>query len=661
MKTNATNPQAALFNNVQGSAATDSTALPLPMSPLADIINSSIPTDHGEPLEKFPELLNILQYIASLNLEEKVQQMKMIDGFFAKNISFPSSVKDKAKLEIPLFILEDDEEEADPDECDILSSEARKAPDIIEIEDLLRKHNYPHEVVEFASSELKQLESATYRSSDRYKQYQFLRRLLTLPWDKEQEETLDLVEAKTILDESHYGMVKAKDRILEYLAVRKNTRGLCRQPILCLVGPPGVGKSTIGESIAEAMGRKFLRFSVGGMDDEMLIKGCHRTYSASKCGRIMELLDRAGVNNPVIMIHEIDKLCVSRQGDPAAALLEVLDPELNSSFVDHYFEMPFDLSNVFFIATANSLNITEPLLNRMEVIELPGYNHEEKLEIAKHYIVPRCINGTGLHSHWIKFSDEALEDIIKNYTAEPGIRGLSQQIDAILRKIVREKLEHGPFEKYITPESVRDYLGQPKVNNAKTPAKDEIGIAYGLAVGSYCGCVKPVEALLFPGKGQFKFTGNVGETMQESAEAALSFIKSRADVYGIPHDFFESRDIHIHAPEGGIAKDGPSAGVTLATALISAVLDIPVKHEVAMTGEINLRGQVLPIGGVSEKLLAAYHDGKTTVILPSANAADLEQMPQKVLKTIKIVWADTIDDVLKEALTRAPIFAPKLW
>ncbi len=446
-------------------------------------------------LERLNDLLNNLESkLNTLDLAEKVKHLQAIDTFFAKSNQHLSAIEAlSTKDSISITDIETMEMTDNPIED--YPEDIPKQPDILEIERLLKSSSYPENVFDYAKKELEQLNSATYRSSERYKQFQFLRNLLTLPWTEMQEETLDIKKARGILNKNHYGMTKAKDRILEYLAVRQNSQGKSRQPILCLVGPPGVGKSSIGKSIAEAMGRKFIRFSVGGLDDETVIKGVHRSYSNSKPGRIIEIMKVAGVKNPVIMIDEIDKLGVSRQGDPAAALLEVLDPELNNSFADHYIEMPYDLSEVFFITTANSLSISGPLLDRMEIIELPGYSQEEKLKIAKNFLIPKRVIETGMISEDIRFSDEALNELIADYTAEPGIRGLNRNIEKILRKIVRKKMEGEPFTRYLTSESIRMYLGQPKISHAKTPGKDETGIAYGLAVGPVSSCVMPIEAI----------------------------------------------------------------------------------------------------------------------------------------------------------------------
>lgn len=610
--------------------------------------------DTSIQLERFILLLDILEHkINSLDLGDKVKHLESLDEFFAKTNEHLAAI-DALNEKVPHFENETETIEIADDFSEDRTETYPKEADILEIEGLLEKSHYPKEILDYAKKELEQLNSATYRSSERYKQFQYLRTLLSLPWTQIQKESLDIKKAKAILDKNHYGMAKAKDRILEYLAVRQNSQGKSRQPILCLVGPPGVGKSSIGKSIAEAMGRKFIRFSVGGLDDETVIKGVHRSYSGSKPGRIIEIMKEAGVKNPVIMIDEIDKLGISRRGDPAAALLEVLDPELNQSFVDHYIEKPYDLSEVFFITTANSLSVSGPLLDRMEVIEMPGYSLEEKLEIVKQYLIPKRLLETGLQSEDIRFTDEALKDVIEGYTAEAGIRRLDRSIETIMRKTIRKKMEGEPFMRLITPESVRMYLGQPKIIHSKTPAKDETGIAYGLAVSQVYSCVTPIEAVLHAGKGMLKFTGNVGKVMRESAEAALSFIKSRASVFNIPDDFFENKDIHIHAPEAAVSKEGPSAGLAIATALASAVLGIPVRHDVTMTGEINLRGQVLAIGGVCEKITAAHREGKTTVILPRSNDKDFDDVPSSILERIKIVLADNLDDVLREALTEDP-------
>ncbi len=486
----------------------------------------------------------------------------------------------------------------------------------------------------------------------------YLHWLLELPWSEETEDRLDMQEAQDILNEHHYGLPKAKDRILEYLAVRSLKPRRNRQPILCFVGPPGTGKTSLGESIAEAMGRKFVRRSLGGVRDEAEIRGHRRTYLGSMPGRILETLNKVGVSNPLFMLDEIDKLSSDIHGDPASALLEVLDPEQNHSFSDHYLEVPFDLSKVFFITTANTvMSIPPALLDRMEMIEFPGYIEEEKLEIARQFLIPDQLEENGLHDESIDFTEEALRFIIKSYTYEAGVRELERKIGAVLRKTARKKAEGEEIIKLITPEVVEQRLGPVEFFPITAELQDEIGMSTAIAWTENGGEIMQIEVLVIPGKGNLQITGQVGEIMQESAQAALSYLKSKAEVFEIPKDLFEESDIHIHIPEGAIPKDGPSAGITMATALSSAVLGIPIHHEVAMTGEVTLRGRVLPVGGVREKVLAAHRAGIKTILLPTKNEKDLVDVPKSVIEQLNLVFVDHMDEVLKQALTQAPVYA----
>lgn len=476
--------------------------------------------------------------------------------------------------------------------------------------------------------------------------------VLDLPWNKKTKDNYDLERAKSILDKDHYNLEKVKERIIEYLAVKKLTKGKSSNvQILCFVGPPGVGKTSLGKSIAESLGRKFVRIALGGIRDEAEIRGHRRTYVGAMPGRIIQAIKQAGTSNPLIMLDEIDKIAISYQGDPAAALLEVLDPEQNKNFVDLYIGLPFDLSNVFFICTANRIDtIPRPLLDRMEVLHLSGYSEEEKVFIAKNHLIPKLLTDHGFEPSEVRFTDEAILEIIRGYTRESGVRNLQRQISAVLRKIALKKLkgETGPFA--VDTKDVREFLGVPRRYEQKeeTPM---VGIATGLAWTEVGGEIMLIEATKFKGKGGLILTGSLGDVMKESAQAALSYIKSKAEEYHIDPDIFSQIDIHVHVPEGAVPKDGPSAGVALATAMLSLLTEIPVRMDVAMTGEITLRGRVLPVGGLKEKILAAKRAGIYEVILPEKNKDEvLEELPEYVRDKMKLHFVSRLEEVFDIAL-----------
>ncbi len=478
--------------------------------------------------------------------------------------------------------------------------------------------------------------------------------LVEIPWGKATKDSLEINRAQDILNEDHYFLEKVKERILEFLAVRKLKKKM-KGPILCFVGPPGVGKTSLGKSIARAMGRKFVRISLGGVRDEAEIRGHRRTYVGALPGRIIQGLKQAGTNNPVFMLDELDKLGSDFRGDPSSALLEVLDPEQNNSFSDHYINLPFNLSNVMFIATANQMDtIPGPLRDRMEVISLAGYTEEEKLGIAKRYLVPRQVKENGITDEIISFSEEALRTLIAKYTREAGLRNLEREIGSVCRKVARKIAEGGGKHFAITAGTVAKYLGPPKFLREEEMERNEVGVVTGLAWTPVGGEVLFVEASVMKGKGGLTLTGQLGDVMKESVQAALSYIRARAVELQLPEDFYATMDIHVHVPAGAIPKDGPSAGVTMATALVSALTRIPVRKDVAMTGEITLRGKVLPIGGLKEKILAAARLGVNTVVIPLQNFKDLEDVPKTILKKLKIVTATSIDDVLAVALESFP-------
>jgi len=483
--------------------------------------------------------------------------------------------------------------------------------------------------------------------------------ILELPWTQTTEDNLDVRHAAKILDQYHYGLPKVKERILEYIAVRSLKPKKHRQPILCFSGPPGTGKTSLGRSIAEALGRKFVRLSLGGVRDEAEIRGHRRTYIGALPGRILQTMRRAETINPLFMLDEVDKISSDYRGDPAAALLEVLDPEQNYTFSDHYLEIPYDLSKIMFITTANWVGrIPSPLLDRMEVIEFDGYIEDDKIEIARRFLIPRQLEENGLDEDDIVFSAQSLQRMIREYTYEAGVRNLEREIGRVCRKIARAKAEQKRFSTRIHGQAIEKLLGPPQFFNAEAERKDEIGIATALAWTENGGDLMPVEVVLVDGKGNLQITGQVGDVMQESAQAALSYLKSRSGQYKIKSETYENTDIHIHIPEGAIPKDGPSAGITIATALISAFTRHPVRREVGMTGEITLRGRVLPIGGVREKIMAAHRAGLKKVIIPKQNMKDLVDLPKRVRSDVRILPVDHMDQVLDVALLVHPPKSP---
>jgi ATP-dependent Lon protease len=468
------------------------------------------------------------------------------------------------------------------------------------------------------------------------------------------EDNLSVKHAAHRLEADHYGLPRAKERILEYIAVRSLNPKRLRQPILCFIGPPGTGKTSLGRSIAEALGRKFVRLSLGGVRDEAEIRGHRRTYIGALPGRILQTMRRAGTINPLFMLDEVDKLGQDFRGDPASALLEVLDPEQNHAFSDHYLELPYDLSKVLFITTANTTStIPSALLDRMEVIEFPGYIEEEKLEIARRFLIPRQLDESGLQPDDLHITDQALQRMIREYTYEAGVRNLEREIGRIFRKVARMKAEGKRFPAQIGASAIERFLGPPQFFNLEAERRNEVGVATAVAWTETGGEIMPVEVLLIEGKGNLQITGQIGNIMQESAQAALSFLKSRARKFEIDPEIFEHVDIHIHIPEGAIPKDGPSAGITICTALISAFTGSEVQREVGMTGEITLRGNVLPVGGVREKVLAAHRAGLKTVILPRRNLKDLVDVPKRARNELKIVPVEHMDQVLEVALVEA--------
>lgn len=480
----------------------------------------------------------------------------------------------------------------------------------------------------------------------------YLETVLALPWNKKTKEVIDIKKAEQILERDHYGLEKVKERILEYLSVRRLTGG-AHSPILCLVGPPGVGKTSIARSVAEALGRKYVRISLGGVHDESDIRGHRKTYIGAMPGRIMAALTQAKSKNPLMLLDEIDKMGADYKGDPSAALLEVLDAEQNSAFRDHYTEVDFDLSDVLFMTTANTLDtVSRPLLDRMEVIEISGYTEEDKLCIARDYLVPRQKERNGLDGVRVSVGEDTIHDIINYYTREAGVRGLEKQIGAMFRKTAKTVVEENKKSVKITPKNLEKYLGKHKFNYEKMNKNDEIGVARGLAWTAAGGDTLSIEVNVMKGTGKVQLTGKLGDVMKESASAAISYARANADRLGIDPDFYEKKDIHIHVPEGAVPKDGPSAGITMATAVISALTATPIRRDVAMTGEVTLRGRVLAIGGLREKSTAAHRAGVSTVIIPMDNKPDIDDIPETVKRDIKFVPVSTMDEVLKTALAR---------
>ncbi len=526
--------------------------------------------------------------------------------------------------------------------------------EIAELEKRISRAGMPKEAREKAKSELAKLKLMSPMSAEATVVRNYIDWLAKAPWRRRTKVKHDLVGAETVLNEDHFGLEKVKERIVEYLAVQQRVQKL-KGPILCLVGPPGVGKTSLGQSIARATNRKFVRMSLGGVRDEAEIRGHRRTYIGSMPGKIIQNMARTGVRNPLFLLDEVDKMSMDFRGDPSSALLEVLDPEQNSTFNDHYLEVDFDLSEVMFVCTANSLNIPAPLLDRMEVIRLPGYTEDEKANIARRYLLPKQVKGNGLKPEEIKVSDPAILEIVRHYTREAGVRNLERELSKICRKSVKELLLNKKLRQVsVTPKNLSKYLGVKRFRYGRAEDADQVGQVTGLAWTEVGGELLTIEAAVMPGKGKLTHTGQLGEVMQESIQAAMTVVRSRAAVLGLEPEFYQKADVHIHVPEGATPKDGPSAGVGMCTALVSALTRSPVRSDVAMTGEITLRGEVLPIGGLKEKLLAAHRGGIRTVLIPSENVKDLAEIPDNIKGNLEIKAVKWIDEVLQLALRTMP-------
>jgi ATP-dependent Lon protease len=522
-----------------------------------------------------------------------------------------------------------------------------------ELEARIKKTRLSKEAREKALGELKKLRTMSPMSAEATVVRNYLDWILSIPWKKRSKVKNDVVEAEKVLDADHYGLEKVKERILEYLAVQSRSQKM-RGPILCLVGPPGVGKTSLGKSIARATGRNFVRMSLGGVRDEAEIRGHRRTYIGSMPGKVLQGMKKAKTSNPLFLLDEIDKLCADWRGDPSSALLEVLDPEQNATFADHYLEVDYDLSDVMFVTTANSLRMPQPLLDRMEIIRIPGYTEDEKVEISKRHLIAKQTEAHSLKPGEWSITDEAMLDLIRYYTREAGVRNLEREIANLARKAVKEIVTKKSKKVVFNRKNLEKYAGVRRYRYGEAEESDMVGVVTGLAWTEVGGEILTIESVLLPGKGAVKHTGKLGDVMQESVSAALSYVRSRSISFGIKPTLFEKRDIHVHVPEGATPKDGPSAGVAMATSIVSILTGIPIRREIAMTGEITLRGRVLPIGGLKEKLLAALRAGITTVFIPKDNEKDLAEIPDNVKKHLKIIPVSHVDDVIAQALVRKP-------
>jgi ATP-dependent Lon protease len=588
-----------------------------------------------------------------LEIEDPIERLKRVSEILSKEVevlSMQQKIQAQAKGEMDKtqreYFLREQLKAIQKE----LGELDERAEEVADFRKRIKDAKMPEKVLKECEKQLKRLEKMHPDTAESATVRTYLEWMVELPWSKKSKDNLDIKAAAKVLNEDHYDLEKVKERILEYLAVRK-LKDKMKGPILCFVGPPGVGKTSLGKSIARALGREFVRISLGGVRDEAEIRGHRRTYVGALPGRIIQGIKQASTSNPVFMMDEVDKVGMDFRGDPSAALLEVLDPEQNHSFSDHYLGVPFDLTEVMFITTANLIDpILSALRDRMEIIEIPGYTEEEKLGIAQRYLIPRQLKEHGITEQHVKITEPALRQIISHYTREAGVRNLEREIANIMRKVAK-KIAEGKVQLYtIAPTNLQKYLGVPKFLPEAEQEKDEVGVSTGLAWTESGGDVLYIEATVMKGKGQLTLTGHLGDVMKESAQAALSYVRSREKLLGINPDLFSKIDIHIHVPAGAIPKDGPSAGITMASAIASILSNVPVRRDVAMTGEVTLRGRVLPIGGLKEKILAAKRAKLSTVILPARNRKDLEEIPKHLLRGIQLVFAETMDDVLKAGL-----------
>jgi ATP-dependent Lon protease len=611
-------------------------------------------------------LADMVAYSPDMNTEQRqqlletvdvIERLKLVSAFLARQIEIlelkgkiQSEVKSEMDKTQREYILREQLKAIQRE----LGEEDPQQAEINELREKIEASGMPDEVKARATKEVDRMSRIPSASPEVGVIRTYVDWLISLPWNVSTEDRLDIKEAAKILDEDHYGLEKIKERILEYLAVR-SLADTIRSPILSFVGPPGVGKTSLGKSIARAMGRKFVRMSLGGIHDEAEIRGHRRTYIGALPGRIIQSIKTAGSNNPVFMLDEVDKIGMDFRGDPSSALLEVLDPEQNNTFQDNYLEVPFDLSKVLFITTGNLLDpIPAPLRDRMEIIQLPGYTQLEKIEIAKRFLIPKQMTNHGLTAKHIVITDEALTELVQAYTKEAGVRNLEREIANIMRKVAKTVAEGRKRKTVVDRRKLEEFLGPPRFEYGEIEAEDQVGAATGLVVTEFGGDVVSVEVTKMEGKEDFILTGQLGEVMRESARAGLSWTRANASRLGIPREVFEKNTLHIHVPAGAIPKDGPSAGITMASAIVSAFTGIPVRKDVAMTGEITLRGRVLPIGGLKSKILAAHLAGARTVILPKKNEKDLRDIPEEIRKQIKLVLVDNMDQVLDAALRRRP-------
>lgn len=647
------------------------------MRSVRDLFKSCVEMDESLPEESYMYSLNIsdpgwlsdmISTILSLPKEQRqellvntdpISRLKRLNSLLADELSV-LELEDEIQAQVQTEVDRSQREFYLREQLRVIQNELGEGDiwtrELIELNEKLEKTPLPNPVRNQANREIERLKQMPPMAPEVGIIRTYIDWILDLPWSFSTADNLDVNHAKQVLEANHYALDKAKDRILEYIAVRSLKPKKNRQPILCFVGPPGTGKTSLGRSIADALGRNFVRLSLGGVRDEAEIRGHRRTYIGAMPGRILQTMRRAGSINPLFMLDEVDKLGADFRGDPSAALLEVLDPEQNNEFSDHYLEVSYDLSKVLFITTANTLMTIPPaLMDRMEIIEFPGYIEEEKLEIANRFLIPRQLEENGLDEDSIRFENSALKKIIREYTYEAGVRNFEREIGSILRKIARAKSEEKPYPRIIKAASVSKYLGPIQFFTTEAEGTDEIGVATAIAWTENGGEIMPVEVLILDGKGNLQLTGQIGEVMQESAQAALSYLKSKTKLLNLEDDYFEGVDIHIHIPEGAIPKDGPSAGITMGTALTSAITQIPVHHEIGMTGEITLRGRILPVGGIREKVLAAARAGIKKVLLPSKNEKDLIDVPAAIRRNMQIIFVNHMDDVLSQALQYSPV------